>query len=61
VVDKKNEQCLRKIGNAESTTVEWKKSTALINEIIETAAAFANTEGGRIFIGVAPNGEIIGV
>jgi ATP-dependent DNA helicase RecG len=61
VVDKKNKQCLRKIGNAESTTVEWKKSTALINEIIETAAAFANTEGGRIFIGVAPNGEIIGV
>lgn len=32
-----------------------------INEIIETAAAFANAEGGRIFIGVSPDGRAAGV
>ena len=36
-----------KKSTAESTTVEWKQSIAEIDEIIETAAAFANTEGGR--------------
>ncbi len=41
----------------ESPTVEWKQSVAEIDEIIETAAAFANTEGGRIFIGVSPEGK----
>ncbi len=45
----------------ESTTVEWKQSSSEIGEIIETAVAFANTEGGRIFIGVSPDGKILGV
>ena len=35
------------IGDAESATTEWKQSLSEINEIIETAAAFANAEGGR--------------
>lgn len=52
---------LKLIGSAESTTVEWKQSVSEINEIIETAVAFANTEGGRIFIGISPEGEIVGV
>ena len=39
------------IGTSESTTVEWKQSLSEIDEIIETAAAFANTEGGIIFVG----------
>ena len=46
---------------AESPTVEWKQSLSEIDEIIETTAAFANTEGGRIFIGVSPEGKAIGV
>jgi len=37
----------------ESETIEWKQSLSEIDEIIETAVAFANTEGGRIFIGKA--------
>ncbi len=30
----------------ESETIEWKQSLFEIDEIIETAVAFANTEGG---------------
>lgn len=45
----------------ESTTIEWKQSVAEIEEIIETAAAFANAEGGRIYIGVSPEGKVLGV
>ena len=49
------------IGMSESTTIEWKQSLSEIDEIIETAAAFANTEGGQIFIGISPEGTIAGV
>jgi len=35
------------IGASESTTIEWKQSLSAAHEIIETIAAFANTEGGR--------------
>jgi len=48
------------IGFNESMTVEWKQSLSGIDEIIETAVAFANTEGGRIFIGVTPEGKVLG-
>ena len=51
----------RFIGDAESTTVEWKKSPAEIREIIETVAAFSNTEGGKVFIGISPEGNVVGV
>ena len=51
----------KQIGSAESTTIEWKQSISEIDEIIETAVAFANTEGGRIFIGVSPEGRVAGV
>lgn len=49
------------IGASESTIIEWKQSLSEIEEIIETAAAFANTEGGRIFIGISPEGKALGV
>lgn len=49
------------IGFSESTTVEWKQSLSEIDEIIETASAFANIEGGRIFIGISPEGKALGV
>src|SRR3989344_5344139 len=52
---------LRTAVPGESMTVEWKQSLSEINEIIETAAAFANTEGGRILIGVSSKGEVLGV
>jgi predicted HTH transcriptional regulator len=58
----KNAKTLSKlIGSDESTTVEWKPSLSQINEIIESIAAFSNTEGGRLFIGISKNGEIAGV
>lgn len=49
------------IGSAESTTVERKQSLSEMDAIVETAVAFANTEGGRIFIGVSPEGKVVGV
>ena len=49
------------IGSSESTTIEWKQSLSEIDKITETVAAFANTEGGRIFIGVSPEGKAVGV
>jgi len=51
----------RSVCSGESTTVEWKQSLSEADEMIETAAAFANTEGGRIFIGVSPDGKVLGV
>ena len=48
------------IGSTDSTTVEWKPSLSQIKDIIETATAFANTEGGRLFIGVSDKGQVCG-
>ncbi len=45
----------------ESETVEWKKSLNEWKEIVETCAAFAAAKGGRIFVGVGPDGTIRGV
>ncbi len=61
MTDRNNEEVLKRIGSAESTTIEWKKSLSQINEIIETVAAFANTEGGKILVGVSPEGKVLGV
>lgn len=49
------------ISPAESTTVEWKQSLAEKDDIIKTIAAFANTEGGKIFVGVSDAGELKGI
>ena len=49
------------IGTSESMTVEWKPSLSQGNEIIQSVTAFANTEGGSLFIGVSQDGKIIGV
>lgn len=49
------------IRNGEGSTIEFKKSFADTNAIMETICAFANTRGGKILIGVSDSGEIIGV
>jgi ATP-dependent DNA helicase RecG len=49
------------IGATESLNIEWKPSLSQIKEIIETIAAFSNTEGGKIVIGVSKSGKLLGV
>ncbi len=47
------------IEQGEGETLEFK--TAFGNETIETLVAFANQKGGKVLIGVADNGRIVGV
>ena len=46
---------------SESETLEFKQSLGEIREIIETAGAFANGQGGTIVIGVTNVGRVLGV
>ena len=48
-----------RIAQGENTTTEFKEN--FDQEAIETAAAFANTDGGIILIGVSDSGEIRGI
>src|SRR3989338_7587947 len=57
----KTKCALKLIGTGESMTVEWKPSLSQIHEIIESVTAFANTEGGRLFIVVSKTGSVLGV
>ena len=57
----KTKRLSKLIGTNESTTIEWKQSLSETDEIIETAVAFANSEGGQIFIGISPEGKVLGV
>ena len=43
----------------EGKTIEWKRE--YIDDIKYTVVAFANTEGGRLYIGVNDNGTALGV
>jgi len=47
------------IDNGENQTVEFK--TSFQKEVIETVASFANSDGGKIFIGIDDNGNMLGV
>jgi len=52
---------LKKLTKAgESETVEFKKSTALLNSAFETLCAFLNGKGGTVLIGVNNKGELVG-
>lgn len=44
----------------ESTTVEFKKSTASLRVNFETVCAFLNVKGGSILIGVNDKGQLVG-
>ena len=50
---------LSQISLGESQTTEFKLSFQ--KEVIVSVVAFANAKGGKIFIGVSDNGEIVGV
>lgn len=45
----------------ESQTLEFKKSLADIDRIVEVIASFANSDGGILLAGVSNNGEVIGI
>lgn len=49
----------QRITQGENTITEFKEN--FDQEVIETAAAFANTHGGTILIGASDNGEIRGI
>ena len=48
------------VAAGESETVEFKKSTAQLPRVGETLCAFLNGNGGRVLIGVSPDGKITG-
>jgi len=45
----------------ESETVEFKPSLSQMDKITESIAAFSNTKGGKVIIGVSDKGEVLGV
>lgn len=49
------------IESGESEITEFKTSLAEWRDVVETVSAFSNRSGGRVFIGVADNCDIIGV
>ncbi len=46
---------------AEGATVELKESLGAWKEIVQTCAAFATAQGGRLYIGVSDKGNVVGV
>jgi ATP-dependent DNA helicase RecG len=54
---------MQNIGFSESLTVEFKNDQAKIpdNEVIDAVVAFANTNGGELYLGVEDNGDITGL
>lgn len=48
------------VSQGESRTVEFKKSTAQLRRAAETLCGMLNGTGGRVLIGVTPEGRIIG-
>jgi len=49
------------IANGEGDQLEFKKTITHLNKIARTLAAFANTRGGIILVGVLDNGKICGI
>ncbi|GAB3885681.1 AlbA family DNA-binding domain-containing protein [Spirosoma agri] len=49
------------IAQGENTRLEFKRSLSSAYRIARTLAAFANTSGGVILIGIADSGKIVGV
>lgn len=54
-----NKDLIKTIVKGESKTIEFK--TSFQKEAVESVVAFANSYGGKIFIGVEDNGNILGV
>ena len=53
------EEAQRLIEQGEGQTVEFKSTFAVANDAIESLCAFANADGGTVFIGVANDRTIV--
>jgi predicted HTH transcriptional regulator len=51
----------KKFKLTESETVELKSSLSERHEILDTISAFSNTKGGVIYVGIDPQGRVIGI
>ncbi len=49
------------IAQGEGETLEFKRSVAELDQVVETTAALANTRGGLVLIGIGPQGQVVGV
>jgi ATP-dependent DNA helicase RecG len=49
---------LKEIQQGENQKIEFK--TTFQKEVIESVVAFANTKGGKVFIGISDSGEVVG-
>ena len=57
----KAQQVFDLIAQGEGEIIEFKKSMGQLRRAVETTAAFANTRGGHLLIGVREDGEVVGV
>jgi ATP-dependent DNA helicase RecG len=48
------------LAKGESETLEYKRSTGELREAMQTLCAFANRAGGKVVIGVKPDGKPVG-
>lgn len=55
MIDVENE-----IAGGESEEVEFKRSTSLLKEAVQTLCAFANHRGGVLYFGISDDGHVIG-
>ncbi len=44
----------------ESETLEFKKSTSLLDNAAQTLCGFLNRKGGRVLVGVTAEGRVVG-
>lgn len=49
------------IRNGENSYIEFKLDTVSPNELAEVFIGFANSDGGRVLLGISDSGEIIGI
>ena len=48
------------LSQGESEGVEFKRSTSLLKEAVQTLCAFANHQGGVLYFGVADDRTVVG-
>jgi len=62
-MDRNNREFTTILAQRETLTVEFKSDTKGLpdSELVANAAAMANTEGGRILLGIEDNGKVTGV